>query len=119
MFRINEGIVFASVIVSLFIIALINGMGIAALQDLQTLLGIYLMFFPIGFLFVSAAIAAAGRPLTEILMLSMALSVALISMGLLIIYFALQMPLNFYNSAIVVGFEAVLFYALWFVRWKR
>lgn len=119
MFRISEGMALASVLVSLFIIAVIQGAGLAVLHDVQILLGIYLIFFPIGFLFVSAAIGAAGRPLTEIVMLSMALSVPLVALGTLITYFALQMPLTFENAALMLGIEAVLFYVIWFVRWGR
>ncbi|MFH1225414.1 MAG: hypothetical protein V1676_06455 [Candidatus Diapherotrites archaeon] len=115
MSRTADTLVFASAVVSLLAIAAIRLSGMAMLRDLQALLGIYLVFFPVGALLCSAMLRRETG-LAETIMLAIALSVPSVVFGVLVSYFILNLPMNFLNSAIVVGAEAVFLYAICIVR---
>lgn len=115
MSRTADTLVFASAVVSLLVISAIHFSGIGMLRDLQALLGIYLVFFPVGALLCSAVLRRE-LGLAEWIMLGIALSIPAVVFGVLVSYFLLQLPMNFMNSAIVVGAEAALLYAICIVR---
>ena len=114
--QINDDAIFFSAVVSGFLIILIRKFSLQQFSDFQAILGIFLLFVPVGYLFVSTLFHKKEFSISERVLLSASLSIALISLTALFCYFALKIPLNFFNSLALTELLCLAFYSVSFAR---
>ena len=117
MFRTNKSKVFASSIIISMLIYFIETSNAVYLRELQTLLAIYMVFLPVGYLFISSIfINMQSMDLVEKLLLSMVLSPAIIAISYLIAHFSLGISFSFMNSLILVALLCAVFFGLYILQ---
>jgi len=112
--------VFVSAIIAGILTAIIEINQLSILKEIQALLGIYLLFFPVGFLFIQALFFSSKKPLfIERILLSAVISIPLIVLPLLAGWGIARVPFNFLNTLLIIEALCIIFYAAFLLQKRR